>query len=155
MRDGVFFHNGSHHLRRPFSIGPQLLTLLSSNLHSGNHTHSLQIGVKLKPPEYHSFLLPLWLKRKDNLRITVGLIEAKWPELEQFYLHRVTNELVSLLNLDDGMIGGHVVENIEKVWVLADLSFDTCLPIGPVLYSLLETALVSWDQGLKIHEIFS
>ena len=53
------------------------------------------------------------------------------------------------------MIGGHVVENIEKVWVLADLSFDTCLPIGPVLYSLLETALVSWDQGLKIHEIFS
>jgi len=53
------------------------------------------------------------------------------------------------------MIGGHVVENIEKVWVLADLSFDTCLPIGPVLYSLLETALVSWHQGLKIHEIFS
>ena len=55
---------------------------------------------------------------ENGFGIRGRLVDLKVPEVEELDLHRVADELASGLNLDDGMIGGHVVEEREVVGLL-------------------------------------
>jgi hypothetical protein len=64
---------------------------------------------------------PIALKRKDSIRVCMRLVEVKLAEVEEFDLHRVSNELVAELYFDNGVVAGHVVEYREVVGLLGDV----------------------------------
>lgn len=53
------------------------------------------------------------------------------------------------------MIRCHIVKDLTKIRFLFDSLLNVNFVVCSVGYSLRETPLFSWNQGLEIHEIFS
>jgi hypothetical protein len=120
-----------------------------------DHAHSLHVRIEIEPAVYLSGLVAFGFEGKDDFWIGIGLVESEVPEFNKFYLHRVANQLTCLLETDDRMVGGHIVENSIEITLAVEESFD----IGSLIRSVgdggVKFPALSRDQALKIHEILS
>ena len=83
------------------------------------------------------------------------LIEYKLPKLEEFDLHRVTDHFSCGFDANDGVIGSHVVIDVDKIGFSFECFLDIEFLISFVEDSLFECGFLGWDECFKIHEIFS
>jgi len=56
-----------------------------------NHAHALQICVKLKSSVNFAFMPSLAVKAKDNVWISMGLVEIKPAKKKSFNLHWISD----------------------------------------------------------------
>ena len=99
-RDGAFVHDGEHHLWR--TLGVNLDSFSDAVL--ADYAHSLKIRVELETTVDKSTVASLTLESEDDLWVSVGLIQFEISEVEGFYLHGITHQLLSCLDFDDGVV---------------------------------------------------
>ncbi|CAM6004047.1 unnamed protein product [Sphagnum balticum] len=107
LRDGAGLHDGGHYLGRTLDTDRELLgeTVVA------DYAHPLQISLELEAAVDLSRVPPFALEGKDDLGVGMGLVELEPAELKHLDLHRVTNQFLSALDLDDGVVRRHVVQD--------------------------------------------
>ena len=115
----------------------------------------MHVGVEVESAVHFSRLFALRLKGKYNFGIGIGLVEGELPKLKQLHLHRIADEFTSFLEADDGVVRGHIVEDVLHIAFLFDEVFDVDFLVGVVSDGGVELSSVGGNQRLEVHEILS
>lgn len=113
--DCALVHDLKHDLRWAFAVA---VKPFSHSLIFHDHTHPLDVWIKLKPSVDDSLVVSLAAERKDNVRVVLREIKFELTEFKKFDFHGISDQFIGGLDLNDGVIGSHVWEGGQDVWVL-------------------------------------
>ncbi len=85
--DGLFLHDRCHHFRRALCIH---FTSFGGTV-LADHTHSLEIRIKLKPSVDDSAVASIAFEAEDDIGIGVRLVKFESSEFECLDFHGITN----------------------------------------------------------------
>lgn len=142
--NAAFLHDLLHDFGRPFGVDEILHFVSNRNL--ADDAHPLHVGVEVKPPMHLSCLLSLGLEGENDFGVGVGLIEEELSELKQFHLHRIPDEFAGLLEADDGMVRGHIVEDVLHIFLPLEEVLNDDLLVGVIPDCGEELPFVSRDK---------
>lgn len=83
------------------------------------------------------------------------LVEGESTEVESFNFHGIANEFVGMFDFDDGVVGGHVVEDGKIVRFFVDVIDHIVRHFWCVDDLCMELAIPSRYGAVKVHEVFS
>lgn len=100
-------------------------------------------------------MTPSAFKGKDRVMIVNSVAKLEFSKSKCLDFHWVSNQLICLLNFNNGVVGGHIVEGWQVIWLYFDVVDHILRHFLSINDLSVEFASIGRNNTIKVHIVFS